>query len=235
MADHFSVYCDESCHLEKDGSPVMVIGAVWCPTDRVPSIHLRLKEIRDRHSGGAIELKWSKVSPSKLQLYLDVLDYFFDDDDLSFRAVVANKAGLRHEEFDQSHDDWYYKMHFLALRTIVSPDAKFRIFLDYKDTHMGQKAAKLRQVICNANYDFSRSILETIQPARSVEVGLLQLCDLLTGAVCYSNRGLDGSQAKLGVIDRFRKRSGLSLVRSSLPSAKKVNVFRWEPQGRPTA
>jgi hypothetical protein len=27
----FNVYCDESCHLEHDGIPVMAWGAVTCP------------------------------------------------------------------------------------------------------------------------------------------------------------------------------------------------------------
>ena len=31
MAEVFNVYCDESCHLEHDNIPTMVIGAVWCP------------------------------------------------------------------------------------------------------------------------------------------------------------------------------------------------------------
>ena len=30
MTETYSVYCDESCHLEHDGVPTMVMGAVWC-------------------------------------------------------------------------------------------------------------------------------------------------------------------------------------------------------------
>jgi hypothetical protein len=30
----FNVYCDESCHLEYDGVPVMAWGAVYCPADQ---------------------------------------------------------------------------------------------------------------------------------------------------------------------------------------------------------
>lgn len=36
MADLFNIYCDESCHLVSDRSPVMVPGCVWCLRDRVP-------------------------------------------------------------------------------------------------------------------------------------------------------------------------------------------------------
>ena len=33
----FNVYCDESCHLEHDGIPVMAWGAVYCPAAEVCS------------------------------------------------------------------------------------------------------------------------------------------------------------------------------------------------------
>ena len=41
------------------------------------------------------ELKWNKVSKSKLEYYKDVINYFFDDDALHFRTlIVANKANI---------------------------------------------------------------------------------------------------------------------------------------------
>ena len=60
-----------------------------------------------------------------------MLDYFFDDDDMCFRAlVVPDKSKLHHAAFEQSHDEWYYKMYFDMLKVIFSPDASFRIYLD---------------------------------------------------------------------------------------------------------
>ena len=31
----YNVYCDQSGQLQKDQIPVMVIGAVWCPKEKV--------------------------------------------------------------------------------------------------------------------------------------------------------------------------------------------------------
>jgi hypothetical protein len=74
---------------------------------------VRLREIKTAHGlPSDFELKWTKVSPAKLGFYMEVLNYFFDDDDLHFRAWVAHKAGLRHADFGQTHADWYYKMMF---------------------------------------------------------------------------------------------------------------------------
>lgn len=113
MGATYNIYCDESCHLEHDGQPVMVLGAVWCPCDRVHEISVRIREIKARHGlSPKLEIKWEKVSPARKAFYLDVLDYFFDDDHLHFRALIADKTGLTHEGFGQTHDTWYYKMYF---------------------------------------------------------------------------------------------------------------------------
>lgn len=229
MTTAFNVYCDESCHLQNDQQNAMVLGAVWCPRDEVPRIHKRLREIKTSHGLAAdFETKWNKVSPAKLDFYLSVLDYFFDDDDLHFRAlIVPDKTELRHEEFAQSHDDWYYKMYFDMLKVILTPDSYYCIYLDIKDTRGGQKVAKLHDVLCNNLWDFSREIIHRVQIVRSHEVGLVQLADLLIGAVSYANRAQSASNAKTLLVERMRKRSGYSLLRTTLIREDKVNLFVW--------
>lgn len=141
MSEIVNLYCDESCHLERDGQPVMVLGTVWCLLDRAREITTRLREIKVKHGLPAnFELKWTKVSPSKLGYYRDVLDYFFDDDDLHLRALIADKTELRLQAFSQSHDDWYFKMYFDLLKVVLSPDARYRIYLDIKDTRSAAPA-----------------------------------------------------------------------------------------------
>ena len=230
MSETLNIYCDESCHLLNDGHEVMTLGALWCPLERRREISVRLREIKARHGiPVSTEVKWVKVSPAKVAFYQDWLDYFFDDDDLRFRAlVIPHKSALLHGEFGQTHDEWYYKMLFTLVSPLLKPENRHRIYLDHKDTHSGTKAAKLHEVLCSSSYDFDRSIIERVQPVVSHEVELLQLCDLLIGAVGYANRGLESSEAKMILVNRMRKRSGLSLTRSSLLSATKVNLFRWE-------
>ena len=108
MPQAISVYCDESCHLENDHISVMVLGAVWCPAEKTREINKRIREIKQRAGcSSAYEAKWVKISPKHSRVALDLVDYFFDDDDLHFRGVVIpDKALLQHERFDQTHDVW---------------------------------------------------------------------------------------------------------------------------------
>lgn len=232
MTSSVNIYCDESCHLERDAASVMVLGAVACPTGKAPEIADRLRDFRERHGMPRwFELKWTKVSPARLRFYLDVLDYFFDDDDLRFRAVIiSDKSRLRHADFGQDHDTFYYKMYYTLLKAMLSPEERYSIYLDIKDTRSYDKEQKLRQVLCNSLHDRDQQVVERLQSVRSVEVQQVQLTDLLTGIVAYANRGLITSSAKLALVERMRKRSGYRLSMSTLLRAEKVNLLRWDAQ-----
>lgn len=230
MTQVFNVYCDESCHLEHDYQKVMVLGAVWCPLEKTREIAERLREIKRKHGlSSSFEVKWTKVSPGKVDLYWDLVDYFFDDDDLYFRAlIVPDKEKLRHDAFPgQDHEQWYYKMYFDMLKVILNPKARYRIYLDIKDTRGGRKAAKLYDVLCNNLYDFSRDVIERLQLVHSHEIEQLQLADLLIGAVGYLNRGLHGNAGKTALVERVQQRSGYKLDRSTLLKEEKLNLFHW--------
>ncbi|MDP9832667.1 DUF3800 domain-containing protein [Trueperella abortisuis] len=227
-----NIYCDESTHLPNDGQPFMVLGAVVCPVSRSREVNVRLREIKGKYGlRPEFEFKWTKVSPSKIDFYLDVIDYFFDDDDLNFRAVIAPKQGLDHRRFNQTHDDWYYKMMFYLIRNVLPAQDKAFIYLDKKDTNGQKKIDRLGNVIANAEYDFDRSNIRRLQIVESHHVGLLQLADLLIGAINYANRNDSMSKAKLRLIARIRERSGVSLTQTTLLSETKMNIFRWRAQG----
>jgi hypothetical protein len=231
MSQVFNLYCDESCHLENDHKPVMVLGAVWCLQDKARETAVRLREIKRAHGLPAdFELKWTKVSPAKLGYYMEVLNYFFDDDDLHFRAWVAHKVGLRHGAFGQTHDDWYYKMMFGLMEPLLTPDARYRLYLDKKDTRSAAKVVKLHDVLCNNLYDFNRAIVERVQVVEANTVEQLQLADLLLGAVGYASRGLYGSAAKNALVARIKDRTGYSLARPTLLRESKFNLFIWRGQ-----
>lgn len=232
MNELIHVYCDESCHLENDQAKAMVLGAVWCPASHRAMLARKLKSLKKTYGlAPGFEIKWVKVSPALLDFYCAALDVFFDEPLLHFRAlVVPDKQALNHARFSQNHDEFYYKMWYLLLHPLIAPTDHYRIFLDIKDTQGQAKVTKLHDVLCNANYDFDREVIQSIELVHSHDVLLLQLADLMIGAVGYIHRGLQESPAKLALVAYIRHRSGLSLERSSLLRAEKFNLFVWRPQ-----
>ncbi len=225
----FNVYCDESCHLENDRQNVMVLGAIWCRENISRTISKNLKAIKKKHGlSPAFEIKWTKVSPGKIDFYMDLLSYFFEENELSFRAlIIPDKTKLLHAAFDQDHDTWYYKMYFELLKTLLNPSDRYRIYLDIKDTKSSDKISKLHDILSNNNYDFQRQIIERVQNIRSDEIEQVQLTDLLIGCVMAANRNREMSAAKRTLIEKMRERSMYSLAKTTLYREKKVNLLRW--------
>jgi hypothetical protein len=234
MSNVINVYCDESCHLEHDGIPVMVLGAMWCDLDRTPAISRRIRDIKVKHDlSPRFEIKWTKISPSKLDFYLNLIDYFFDEEDLHFRGVIIPDKGiLDHAKFDQVHDDWYYKMMFTLLEPLIDPSSHYRIYLDIKDTRSEEKRSELERVLRNKRYDSLGHIIQRVQQIRSHESEIMQMADLMIGALAYENRSLTGSSAKKAVVREIQRRSKKTLRLTTWLLESKVNILRWEPRGR---
>ena len=123
-------------------------------------------------------------------------------------------------------------MYFDMLKVILSPLDKYEIYIDIKDTHTYRKTQKLKEVCSCSMYDFSQSIVQRMQPIRSDEIQIMQLVDILIGAVGHQNRafpnGFTKSRAKEEVIELIMKRSNYSLGRTTLLREDKCNLFVWD-------
>ena len=75
MSNVINIYCDESCHLEKDKSPVMVLGSVWAPHNKIKTITSEIRDRKEKHGFSRnFEFKWTQIYPAKMDFYLEALD-----------------------------------------------------------------------------------------------------------------------------------------------------------------
>ncbi len=229
-----NIYCDESCHLEHDHEPVMCLGALWVPKNKVIEISSLISAIKEKYRAKG-ELKWIKVSKSREQFYLELVRFFYENPYLHFRAlVVSDKTKLDHDYFNMgSHDTFYYKMQYHLLKEIMKAENTYNIYFDIKDTRSSWKIANLSRILDNYfSKNYPDVTLKKVQHIRSHESHLLQMCDFLVGAVCYANRKLQANKAKLKVIDALEKLSGSKLTNSTPPWEEKFNIFIFEPQDK---
>lgn len=230
MSEIYNIYCDESCHLEHDRIPIMVLGAVWCPRSEVNRLVNEFKDIKRRyHCNG--ELKWNKVSQKNRLFYFEIIDWFFAESPLHFRAlVVTDKSKLDHKQFNQgSHDAFYYKMYFSVLNKLLSPDNVHNIYIDIKDTRSRLSVRELRKILCFNRWDFTEQMINHIQVENSSQLELMQLADLLIGSVCYRNRGLEGT-TKTEIVHRIERHLGHDLLHSTPLRHDKFNLFLFTPR-----
>ncbi|MDD3480495.1 MAG: DUF3800 domain-containing protein [Paludibacteraceae bacterium] len=218
MNKTFNFYCDESCHLENDHFPFMLISYVSSPYNQVKLHSRNIRAIKRRYFFHG-EMKWSTLSKSQYPFYSEIIDYFFAKD-LQFRAIVIDKSQLRHSEFNQSHNDFYDKMYFQLLSKKIFSEYYYNIYLDIKDTHSYKKAANLKKFL---NHNFVS--VRTLQVIRSYESELMQLTDVLMGAMSYHLRNNKKVIAKNKIIDKIQAHCPLPISRSTPLYDDKFNLF----------
>lgn len=229
----YNIYCDESCHLEYDHQKIMVLGAIRCEKSYKKQAVNDIRNIKEKYNMNKFcEVKWTKVSPDKYEMYHELVNYFFSNPNLSFRAVIVDKSQLKHDLFNQSHDNFYYKVYYQLLCRIIVPNNENYIYLDIKDTKGARKVRKLGEILANGLYDFNMESIKNVQIINSKESELLQLADIFIGAISYLNRNENEkenySKAKMNLIETIINSSGYNLRKSTFLSEEKFNLFFME-------
>lgn len=217
MSKTFNIYCDESCHIENDHKSYMFLGSVNCAYPQVRRHTERINKLKKKHNFYA-EIKWSKVSMSKIHFYMDLVDYFFDTD-LRFRTIGVQKSKINYADFNSSYDDFYYKMYYQLLNYQIDTLNHYNVYLDIKDTLSAFKVNKLKEIL-NIKY----GVFRTVQNIRSHESLLMQLTDFLMGAISYNiNNEEKKNIAKLQIIEKIKKHTKTDLCQTNYSS--KMNLF----------
>lgn len=229
-----NIYCDESCHLENDNHKSMVVGGISCPISKVRDITSKIKLLKETHKlPRNREVKWTKISPAKEKFYSELVELFVKEDCLRFRAIkIADKKQLNHEKFNQTHNDWYYKIYYDMLKHILQPHKDYNIYIDIKDTIGCQKICKLKDILQYKTRNDAVSI-QRIQQIRSYESEILQLADVLIGAVGYEDRiselgTQEPSSVKLSLCRKIEEVLSVDFNRKSRFSDEKFNLLIWE-------
>jgi hypothetical protein len=217
MNKTFNIYCDESCHIENDHKKYMFLGSTSVAYNQVKFHTAQINELKKKHSFYA-EIKWSKVSKSKLRFYLDIIDYFFATD-LQFRCVGVEKAKINNTAFNQTYDDFYYKMYYSLLNHNINSTYNYNVYLDIKDTLSAYKVNKLK-VVLNTKF----GVFRNVQNIRSHESIIMQITDFMMGAISYlHNDDKKINLAKVQIIDKIKHHCKEQLDKTNY--SNKLNLF----------
>ncbi len=197
----YNVYCDESCHLVSNDSQYMLIGAVYCPKYKVKKANEYIEHLKENYNlSNKIELKWNKIDKKTEKLYLDIINYFFNNDDLKFRVIVVDKTKLDHKKYNQTENEFYHKAYYNMLKYIIIPGNSYNIYPDIKDTNSYYYHQVMLDYLRIKMSDTNKKTIKKVQPIRSYEAPILQINDILIGALSYYYRNLSGNSVKLLMI-----------------------------------
>ncbi len=230
---NFDIYCDES-RQEYFATPpsgsqerFVLIGGLWVITEKREELKDQIKHLRTAHDVHG-EFKWTRVSPSRLPFYLDVVNLFFSSDAMRFRCLVLPANQLDAIRFhDGDNELMFYKFYYQLLHHWILDFNTYRVFTDLRTNRVKQRLERLRQILDNSNYFAD---VASVQALPSEQLDLLQLADLLIGAVGYRFHGGVASSAKMAVAQAIEHRLGRP-IQPTRKTEEKFNVFRWRPGG----
>ena len=230
----YCLYGDESCHLENDGINSMALGCTWCNKEDKDVIARELRDLKEKHglSPHGFELKWTSVSPSKIDYFTDVANYFFTNKQLNYRAIVVpDKSILSHHQFDQTHSEWLYKMWYECVKHVITNTSIYNIYIDISEHNSYLRSLKLKEILeCKFRENqLSNGCIGNVQNVDSKQVEILQLADFLTGALGYGQRGLTSSTAKLRIVNLLRDYLQMRDWRTTRCTDTKFSILVWNP------
>jgi hypothetical protein len=227
---NFEVYCDESgleALTRKDAHNYTAIGGIWMPAEFRDTFKAEMNAIKVKHNVKG-ELKWQKVSPSFLDLYSDLINYFFDKPELRFRAIIIESKTVDNIRFnDKDAELGFYKFYYQLLHHWIFDFNRYDIFIDFKVNRNKGRVNVLKKVLDASNLT---SDINQVQALHSHQSLGIQLADVLTGMV----------SAKFNMeISSIAKKSLIALAETKLnkliaPSPKweeKLNVFKINLRG----
>ena len=225
----YNVYCDESCHLISNDSKYMLIGAVYCPKYKVKKVNEYIEHLKENyHLSNKIELKWNKIDRKTEKLYIDIINYFFNNDDLKFRVIVIDKSKLNHEKYNQTENDFYHKAYYDMLKYIILPGNSYNIYPDIKDTNSYYNHQVMLNYLRVKMSDTNKKTIKKVQPIKSYEAPILQINDILIGALSYYYRKLTSNSTKINIINEIKNLYQSSFDETTYYNNTKFNIFIWK-------
>lgn len=231
----YLIYCDESCPLEYESTTLL--GAIGCSYESKEIIVKELRSIKNKYFiNSRYETKWVKVSKSKLEYYKELINYFYNNDDIRIRILVAkNKENSNNDKYNNGdYQEWYYKMYYYLLDKFIDCNYDYYMLYDEKDKYTTYKMNKVKDIIkTKKSFNDPEHFNFKIKQINSKESELMQLLDVIMGAVGYKNRGFlkkEKGETKKEIVNYIEEVFNKSISETTSPFESKFNIFIWSPR-----
>lgn len=221
----YHIYCDESrpeiLGKENPYDDFSVIGGVWVDKNEINKLKRGIRRLRDTYNVHG-EIKWKNVSPSKVDFYLELVNLFFENDSIRFRCIVMDAEKVDLERFHGSDQELgFYKFYYQLIFHWLHWNNQYSVYLDFKKNKEHDRLTVLKDILNRA----SMAEVVNLQALESKQSVLIQLADVLMGAVGYKFNSYNTSEAKLKVVEMIEDRIGHE-IRSTQKNESKFNVFQ---------
>ena len=201
-------FLDETGTLGGARDPFFAVGLLRCADPY--KLARPIQRIRDRQHFYD-EIKWSTVSEKKLPLLVDLVNVFFSSD-ATFSAFVADKS--RHDVIGRFGGS-FKAYEALARQLVRASVRRGEVLWVVADEYSTPPAETFEENVRDyVNLKLKRTAVAGVCRMRSSGVDLLQLIDLILGAVVYECKAKSGVvslaryKPKVKLLNHLKQRSG---------------------------
>ncbi len=230
------VYIDESSQTK---NRYLILGGIIFVGPERDSIFKKLTDARlpELPKG---EMKWGKVSRSKLAAYKRVVDAFWDgelSEGVHFHSLVVDSSKFDHKKFNNGSREIGFSKEVFQIAHKFSRIYKglFHVYLDERKTN--QKPEDLRQILnnkCKKRGDSREWPFRRCHFRDSSICPALQLVDLFIGAIGFHMNGhinaTDASPAKVELARHIIARANVKNVVTGTAIKGKFTIWQRQLQ-----
>lgn len=222
-----------------------VVGGFCVRRAMIPQIHASIEAYRVRHNMKA-ELKWSRISNQKSEEYKALVDLFFalnNANQVHFHALVFDSHQANHRKYNNGDRDvglskLYYQLIVHKFAKLYPTEEGMCVCLDHRNS--STPLNDLRDMINSTlarDHQIDHKPLKQLISQDSCDDDLLQLNDVILGAVCHSRNGkhllAETRPAKRDVAQMVLQKSGLrSFDENSPRDIQRFTVWQFKPRPR---
>lgn len=221
-----NIYCDESRHTSDPRDAYMVIGGIACPREGKREIVHRIHVLKKTYKTQG-EFGWKRLSPNRRDFYWAILDLFSRESRLSFRCLLVDRSSLDHERYNKGDQELgFYKLYYQMLIHWLKPQHRYHIYLDWQQNQAQHRFSTLRDILRRKLS--GRAGIACLEPVGSRHIPLIEMTDLLIGAVGYEWNGRSESKTKVDFCQELAESMNMKNLReSTFPLKNKFDIFHF--------
>lgn len=218
-----------------------VVGGLCLSKAGAEIVYQNMKHFRNEYSMTA-ELKWSKISDQKQREYLNLVELFFalnNTNRAQFHCLIFDNHTWNHKVFNNNDSDiglskLYYQL--LLHQFVKRCGKRGSLFACLDRRTSSTPLGELRDMINNAaenKFGLNDRPLKQLISKDSKEDDILQLNDVILGAVCAARNGRhltsDGRRSKRVIAQKVLEKSGLiEFSQNSPPNVNRFTVWNFK-------
>lgn len=220
-----------------------VVGGIVMHRNTLTNAYETMKKYRSQHNMNA-ELKWQKISDQKQKEYEALVDHFFalnNSNHVHFHSIIFDSHQWNHKKYNAGDKDvglskLYYQLLLHKFVKIYGDKGTLYVRFDHRNsTTPLEDIRKMLNATASRDHGIHTSPVKQLVSEDSKNCDLLQLNDVILGAVCAARNGkhlLGGGRAsKRAIAEKVLKQSGMDSFDGNSPrSVSRFTIWNMRPR-----